>query len=84
MENWVAIILTLGFVCAINFLMFGVLLTAYYERDSTDASGLSENETQILTTVFSGMIGIISSYVAYRAGSNNQANKRMEEEEQNA
>ena len=63
-RNWVAIILAIGLSTAINAITIAVLWTALRAPDGVD---LSENATQILTTAFTGLVGILGSYVGYRA-----------------
>jgi hypothetical protein len=60
------IILSIGLVFAINVVAFGVLWDALTSQES----GLSENATQILTTAFGGIIGVLGSALGYRQASN--------------
>lgn len=63
-HSLVAIVLAVGIALAINVITFAVL----YDAIASSGPGLSENATQILTTAFSGMIGVLGSYIGYRAG----------------
>lgn len=65
-RDLVAIILAFGIIVALNFLAFGALYSTFVGT-ATDL-GLSENATQILTTVFSGIIGVLGSYIGYKTG----------------
>jgi Co/Zn/Cd efflux system component len=69
----VAIILAVGLVIAISTITIGVLWEAIFR---TGSSGLSENATQVLTTAFGGIIGVLGSYIGFRAGqaSNSDSN----------
>jgi hypothetical protein len=77
-RDLVAVILAFGIVLALNFLTFGALYSAV--RGSGVENGLSENATQILTTVFSGIIGVLGSYIGYKTGYA-EASKDMRTEE---
>jgi len=63
-KDLAALILAIGLATAVNLITFAVLYDALFSQ----GPGLSENATQILTTAFGGMIGVIGSYVGYRAG----------------
>lgn len=63
-RDWVAIILAIGIATAINLITFAVLYDAIFSHES----GLSENATQVLTTAFAGMVGVLGGYVGVRAG----------------
>jgi hypothetical protein len=60
----VAIIVAIGLATAVNVLTAAVLYDAIFSA----GPGLSENATQILTGAFGGMIGLLGSFVGYRAG----------------
>jgi hypothetical protein len=62
--DWVAIILAVGLILALNLITAGVLYDAIFSA----GPGLSENATQILTLAFGGIVGILGSYVGYRVG----------------
>lgn len=59
-----AIVLAVGLVIAVNAITFAVLYDAIF----SEGPGLSENATQILTGTFGGIIGVLGSYIGYRAG----------------
>lgn len=63
-KDWVAIILAIGLSVGVNCLTIGVL----YDAIVSSQSGLSENATQILVASFGGMIGVLGSYIGYKAG----------------
>ena len=62
-RDWVAVILALGIVVAL------VLITGavFYDAVRSDTPGLSENATQILTTAFGGIVGVLGGYIGGRA-----------------
>lgn len=63
-REWVALILAAGLATAVNI----VTLAALWDAIRSQGGGLSENATQILTTAFGGIIGVLGSYVGFRAG----------------
>jgi hypothetical protein len=63
-HSLVAVILAIGLATAINFITVAVLYDAIF----SEGPGLSENATQIITTAFGGIIGVLGSYIGYRAG----------------
>ena len=67
-RDWTAIILAVGLGLAINTITVAVLIDAIV----SNGPGLSENATQILTTAFGGIIGVLGSYVGYRAASSSR------------
>jgi predicted PurR-regulated permease PerM len=67
-KEWVAIILAIGLATAINLLMFAVLWDALFSNEA----GLSENATQIIIAAFGGIIGVLGSFVGYRAAERNR------------
>ena len=67
-REWTAIILAIGLVTAINAITVAVLIDAV----TADAGGLSENATQILTTAFGGIIGVLGSAMGYRQANQNR------------
>lgn len=79
LKDWVAIVLAVGLCMAINFVCFAVLWDAL----RSDTPGLSENATQILTTAFGGIIGVLGSYIGYRAGAKSEADEIEREHESN-
>ena len=60
----VAIILALAIGTAVNIVTAAVLYDAIFSQ----GPGLSENATQILTTAFGGIIGVLGAYLGFRAG----------------
>jgi len=60
----VAMLLAIGIATAINLITFAVLYDAIFSA----GPGLSDNATQILTTAFGGIIGVLGSYIGYLAG----------------
>lgn len=77
-RDWVAVILAVGLATAINCLTFAVLYGAIFR---TDSAGLSENATQILTTAFGGIIGVLGSYIGFRAGQQTTTQTKTNDEE---
>jgi len=69
-KDYAALILAVGLATAINLITAAVLYDAIF----SEGPGLSENATQILTTAFGGIIGVLGSYVGYRAGQQQQPN----------
>jgi hypothetical protein len=63
-RDWVALTLAVGIATAVNLITAGVLYDAIFSK----GPGLSDNATQILTTAFGGIIGVLGSYVGFRAG----------------
>jgi hypothetical protein len=62
-RDWVAIILAIGLATAINLITAAALWDAI-ENDE----GLSENATQILTTAFGGIVGVLGGFIGFKAG----------------
>ena len=60
----VPIILAVGLVVAINLICFAVVYDALFHDDA----GLSENSTQILSTTFGGIIGVLGAALGFRQG----------------
>lgn len=56
--------LAIGLSLATVMLMSGVL----YDAVRSDTPGLSENATQVITMAFGGIIGILGSYLGFKAG----------------
>lgn len=63
-RDWVAILLAVGLATAVNLVTAGVLYDAIFSK----GPGLSDNATQLLTTAFGGITGILGAYVGFRAG----------------
>ena len=60
----VAVLLAVCIATAVNVITLAVLYDAIFSQ----GPGLSENATQILTTAFGGIIGVLGAYLGYRAG----------------
>jgi len=60
----VGTILAVGLSLAVLCVTVGVL----YDAIVSAGPGLSDNATQVLTTAFGGIIGVLGSYVGYQAG----------------
>ncbi len=65
-RDWIALVLAVGLVTALNCFTFAVLWDAL----SSQSPGLSENATQILTGWGGGIVGILGAVFGYRAGAN--------------
>lgn len=59
-----ALILAIGIATSVNF----IVLAVFYDAVVNDGSELSENATQLLTAAFGGIIGILGSFLGFRAG----------------
>jgi ABC-type uncharacterized transport system permease subunit len=60
----VALVLALS----LGFAVFTVTFAVLYDAIFSKGPGLSDNATTLLTTAFGGIIGVLGSYVGYRAG----------------
>lgn len=60
-----AVILAVGIALAINLITFAVVYDAVVNPGE---AGLSENATQVLTTAFGGIIGVLGGFVGYQRG----------------
>lgn len=60
----VALVLAIGLTLALVLIVAAVM----YDAVRSDTPGLSENATQILTGWGGGIIGVVGSYLGYRAG----------------
>jgi len=60
----IALVLAIGLVVALNIVTIAVLYDALF----SDAPGLSENATQILTGWGGGIVGILGAVFGYRSG----------------
>src|SRR5215472_3327644 len=65
----VVLVLAIGLSLAVLFVTAGVLYDAIF----SEGPGLSDNATQVLTAAFGGIIGVLGSYVGYRAASNGKS-----------
>ena len=80
-RDWVAVILAIGLVLGLLVITVGSLVDAF----NTTEPGLSENATQLLTAAFGGVIGVLGSYLGFRAGERHvqkQLGHDAEEEEE--
>jgi hypothetical protein len=59
----VALVLAVGLVVAVNTFTAAMLYDALFSA----GPGLSENATQILSGAFGGIIGVLGSFIGYRA-----------------
>lgn len=64
-RDWVALVLAIGLAVAINMITAAMFVAALH---ATEPTGMSENATQVLTTAFGGIVGVLGSYVGYRIG----------------
>lgn len=64
-KDYVAMILAVGFMTAVNAITISFLVRVIFQNNS---EGLSENTTQVLITAFGGVIAILGSYVGYKIG----------------
>jgi hypothetical protein len=71
----VALILAVGVATSMNF----IVLAVFYDAVVNVGSQLSENATQILTGIFGGLIGLLGSYMGFRAGTAASAQKAEDE-----
>jgi hypothetical protein len=74
--DWIAFVLAAGLSLSVVVLVLGVVWAAIKHGNS--AATLSENESQVLTTAFGGLIGLLGAWVGYRAG-NGQTHDELEE-----
>ena len=63
-SDYVAVVLALGLALSVVALVIGVTVGAI--KNGSTASTLSENESQVLTAAFGGMIGVLGAWVGYR------------------
>jgi hypothetical protein len=73
--DWVAGILAAGLVLAINTI---TIATLYGVITRPPGDGISPNAAQVLTTAFGGIIGVLGSYVGYRAGTQHHTTTTIE------
>jgi hypothetical protein len=62
-RDLVAVVLAVGLATALNFITLGVLWVAV-----TRAEQIGENGTQLLGGAIGGILGVLGSYVGFRAG----------------
>jgi hypothetical protein len=70
----VALVLAIGLAASLLLIVAAVM----YDAVRSDTPGLSENATQILTGWGGGIIGIVGSYLGYRAGETSDARRQTE------
>jgi hypothetical protein len=63
-RDLVAIILAIGLAMSLLTIVAAVM----YDAVRSDTPGLSENATQILTGWGGGVVGVLGSYLGFRAG----------------
>lgn len=63
--DWIAVILAAGLSVSVIALVVGVSVAAI--KNGSTASTLSDNESQVLTAAFGGMVGVLGAWVGYRA-----------------
>lgn len=68
-RDWVALVLAVGLVTAMNTFTAAVLYDAIVSQEA----GLSENATQVLTGWGGGIIGILGAVFGMRAGDTRRA-----------
>ena len=78
-KDWVALVLAFALGFAVNTITFAVLWDAIFG----DQPGLSENATQILVSVFGGIIGVLGGYLGYRAGERQRYSEEQQAAEKN-
>ncbi len=76
-RDWIALILAIGLVTALNFVTIAILYDALRHSDA----GISENATQILTGWGGGIVGILGAVFGYRAGAQQAQDSRPPEVE---
>lgn len=64
-RDLVALVLAAGMALSLLIIVGAV----FYDAVRSDTPGLSENSTQILTGWGGGVIGVLGSYLGFRAGS---------------
>jgi len=74
-RNYVAITLAVGLATAVVLLTAGVL----YDAIASKGPGLSDNATQILTTAFGGIIGVLGTYLGAQIANGTNGGKAMSE-----
>lgn len=66
-RDWVALILAIGLSTAVNLIVVGVLVAAYFRGRQSGDYAISENATQVLIAAFGGMIGVLGGYIGGRS-----------------
>ena len=76
-RDLVALVLAIGLAGGFIIIVSAVM----YDAVRSDTPGLSENATQILTGWGGGIIGIVGSYLGYRAGDTDRTRREDEDAE---
>lgn len=74
-RDTIAVILAVGLATGVNLITFAAL----YDALRSDTPGLSENATQIMTTAFGGIVGVLGGYIGGRAVERAQTNQAERE-----
>jgi len=61
-------IVALALAIALGLAVVTITVGVLYDAIFSEGPGLSDNATQILTAAFGGIIGVLGSYVGFRAG----------------
>ena len=67
LRDVVALTLAVGICTAVNAITAAILWAALFHKSDVNG-GISDNATQVLTAAFGGIIGILGSYIGFRAG----------------
>lgn len=62
-REWAALVLAIGLSLGIVIICLAVAINAVQHQEP-----LSDNATQVLTAAFAGIVGVLGSYLGYRAG----------------
>lgn len=62
-REWVALVLAVGLATGINVITLASVVQAL-----KSGQGLSENATQVLTTAFGGIVGVLGGFLGFKAG----------------
>jgi len=71
-KDWVAMTLAVGIATAVNAITVAVLWDAIHSA----GPGLSDNATQVMVAAFGGIIGVLGSYIGFRAGAQSTRDDR--------
>jgi len=63
-KDWVAMTLAVGIATAVN----AITVTVLWDAIHSAGPGLSDNATQVMVAAFGGIIGVLGSYIGFRAG----------------
>jgi hypothetical protein len=72
-RDFVALVLAIGLSMALLVIVAAVM----YDAVRSDTPGLSENATQILTGWGGGVVGVLGSYLGFRAGATTAARRQV-------